>query len=48
MCQLSSLKNPRQPLVGIDYQTFLEGVPEGNQLHRELLAKLFGDSDSRK
>ena len=48
MCQLSALRNPRQPLVGISYQTFLEGVPEGNQLHRELLAKLFGDSDSRK
>lgn len=48
LCQLSALSNPRQPLVGVSFATFVHGVQEGNQLHRELLASLFTESDSRK
>ena len=48
MCKLSTLQNPRQPLIGVDYNTFLNGVPEGNQLHKKLLKKLFDDCDQRK
>ena len=48
MCQLSALNNPVQPLVGINFETFRKGVQEGNQLHKELLKKLFHDCDERK
>ena len=48
ICKLSAMENPRQPLVGIDFTTFVKGVPEGNQLHSQLLEKLFHDCDSRK
>ena len=48
MSKLSALQTPRQPLVGIDYGTFVMGVSEGNQLHIELLEKLFYDCDQRK
>ena len=48
MSKLSAIENPNQPLVGVNYTTFVNGVPEGNQLHSELLEKLFKDADHRK
>ena len=35
-------------MVGIDFDAFKHGVPEGNKLHLKLLKKLFEECDSRK
>ena len=48
MSKLSELENPKQPLVGVDFNTFYRSVPEVNQLHAQLLEKLLLDCDYRK
>lgn len=47
MSKFSALNNPKQPLVGVDFLTFSKGIKETNQLHADLLERLFKECDNR-